>query len=85
MADRSTLVKIMNAIGLAINPATEETLQSLAGFNIPANDYIAATYPDAVTEVFTYKDGGASGTVVAVVTVVYTSSTKNDLSSVTKT
>lgn len=70
--------------GDEINPATEETAQSIAGFNIPANDYIAATYPDPVTEVYTYKVGGSSGTIVGVITVVYSNATKAILLSVTK-
>lgn len=44
-------------------------------------DEIAATYPNTTTEVYTYKSGGVSHTVV---TVVYTNSTKEVLSSVTK-
>jgi hypothetical protein len=44
-------------------------------------DEIAATYPDAVTEVYTYK---MSGSTVATVTVVYTDLTKSLLLSVTK-
>ncbi len=47
-------------------------------------DYIAATYPTASTEVYTYKSGGSSGTVVGIITVVYTDSTKEVLTSVTK-
>ena len=47
-------------------------------------DYIGATYPDTETEVYTYKSGGSSGTVVGTITVVYTDSTKAVLSSVTK-
>jgi len=48
-------------------------------------DYIGATYPDTSTEVYTYKIGGASGTVVGVVTVVYSDAgTKAIISSVTK-
>ena len=48
-------------------------------------DYIGATYPDGFTEVYTYKLGGASGTVVGTVTVVYSDeNTKAIISSVTK-
>lgn len=47
-------------------------------------DYISAAYPDSVTEVYTYKLGGAAGAPVAVVTVVYVDSTKEELVSVTK-
>lgn len=67
-----------------INPGTEETLQSIAGFNIPPFDYILAWYPLADTETFTYKDWGAGWTTVAVITVVYTDATKTVLTSVTK-
>jgi len=49
-----------------------------------AFDYIGATFPDGVTEVYTYKSGGSGGTTVATVTVVYTSSAKSSVSSVTK-
>jgi hypothetical protein len=45
-------------------------------------DQILASYPDIVTEVYTYK---LTGLTVATVTVVYTDSTKANLSSVTKT
>jgi hypothetical protein len=47
-------------------------------------DSIVATYPDTVTEVYTYKTGGLSGTTVATVTVVYTDSTKEVLTSVVR-
>jgi hypothetical protein len=51
-----------------------------------AFDYIGVDYPDTSTEVYTYKTGGASGTVVGVITLVYTDAvTKNILESVTKT
>ena len=76
--------KLRNVLGQEINPATEDTLQSIAGFSIPANDYIAATYPNGTTEVYTYKLGGSGGTTVGTVTVVYTDSTKAVLSTVTK-
>jgi len=48
-------------------------------------DYICVTYPDTSTEVYTYKLGGASGTLVGTVTVLYSDAiTKNILLSVTK-
>jgi hypothetical protein len=47
-------------------------------------DYIGATYPSATTEVYTYRLGGSLGTVQATVTVVYTSSSKDTLLSVTR-
>jgi len=47
-------------------------------------DYIAVAYPTSSTETYTYKTGGASGTTVATVTVTYTDSTKQNLSSIAK-
>lgn len=56
------------------------------GFTAPASaDAIVASYPDTVTEVFTYKTGGVSGTTVMTVTVVYTDSTKAEIDTVVKT
>ena len=48
-----------------------------------AYDYIEATYPTASSELYTYKLGGAAGTTVKTVTVVYTNSAKDVLTSVT--
>lgn len=48
-------------------------------------DYIGVTYSDTVTEIYVYKFGGSGGTTVATITVVYTDSTKEFVSSVTKT
>lgn len=47
-------------------------------------DYIAVSYPSATEEVFTYKSGGAGGTIVATITVTYTDGTKANVSSVEK-
>lgn len=48
-------------------------------------DYIGTAYPNGTTEVYTYKSGGSSGTIVASVTVTYTDSTKDNVSSVART
>lgn len=56
-----------------------------AGLVTSPYDYIAATYPDSVTEVYTFKSGGSDGTTVAVITIVYTTADKDILSTVTKT
>lgn len=45
-------------------------------------DSIFATYPNATTEIYTYKNLTVS---VAIVTVIYTDSTKNFISSVVRT
>lgn len=49
-----------------------------------AFDFIEVSYPNATTEIFTYKDGGNLGTTVAVITVAYTNSSKEYVSTVTK-
>lgn len=67
--------------------ATTDISYRLGGLGNLVNekfDYVVATYPDAVTETYTYKSGGSGGITVATVTVVYTTSTKDVLSSVTK-
>lgn len=53
--------------------------------NLPSHDYIAVTYPNNTTEVYTYKSGGSGGTTVLTITLVYTDTTKENLSSMAKT
>jgi hypothetical protein len=48
-------------------------------------DYIIASYPNATTETYVYKVGGSNGTVVATVTVEYTTSEKRYISTYTRT
>lgn len=60
------------------------SVSDISGLNLPDYDYIGATYPTASQEVYTYKTGGVSGTTVGTITINYTDSTKNVLSSVVK-
>ena len=73
-------------IGQQVNEhdETARAKRVVTGFSIPPYDYISVAYPDSVTETYIYKSGGSGGTTVATITVVYTSSTKDSLSSVTK-
>jgi hypothetical protein len=48
-------------------------------------DYLAAAYPDADTEVYTYYTGGSGGTLIATITVNYTDATKEFISNVART
>lgn len=57
---------------------------ALGGFNLPAYDYVSNS-PTSTTDTFTFKTGGSGGTTVATVAIVYTDSSKNTLSSATKT
>lgn len=56
-----------------------------AGLITSSYDYVGVAYPDSTTETYTFKTGGSSGTTVNTVTVVYTTSSKANISSVTRT
>lgn len=47
-------------------------------------DYITASYPSSTVEVYTYRTGGISGSIVGVITVTYSDATKDNLTSVSK-
>lgn len=47
-------------------------------------DFVSASYPNSVTEVYSFKSGGSGGTLTATVTVVYTDSTKDLINTVEK-
>ena len=53
---------------------------------VPANwDYVSLTASNSTTDVYTFKTGGSGGTSAGVITIVYTDSGHNTLSSVTRT
>jgi hypothetical protein len=57
-------------------------IPTIEGLEIPAHDYIALSYTGTNLTGVTYKEGGASGTTVATLTLAYDGS--NNLTSVTK-
>ena len=64
-----------------------QLVQNVAGLYIPPHDYLSMTYVASGNgageiETITYKEGGASGTVVATMSLTYDSNSK--LSAVTK-
>lgn len=63
------VVGISNEGNTRINPATEETLQSIAGLNIPKHDTSQLVYTDGVLTSVVYKLAGAT---VATETLIYT-------------
>ena len=75
-------VKIRNSAGNDINPATEDTLQKLVGFDIGEYDYIDLSYTGSDLTGVVYKLGGSSGTTVATLTLAYSG---GNLISVTQT
>ena len=72
----------MQAVGIL-----DETgkLLNLGGLIKTSYDYVSVSYPDGVTEVYSFRLGGVSGKLVATITLVYTDSTKANLSTVAKT
>jgi hypothetical protein len=59
-------------------------LSSFSGLNLKSYDYISRSLSSA-TETWTFKSGGASGTVTNTVVIVYTDTTLATISTVTKT
>ena len=59
---------------------------TFAGPFIPPlfSDAITASYPDAVTEIYEYRQGGVGGTILLTLTVVYTDSLKSNISTVVR-
>lgn len=74
-----TQIETNALVNLESKVATEATLQSVAGFNIPKYDTIEATYPTTSTEVYTYK---YQTNTVGTITVTYSDATKAELTSV---
>lgn len=71
---------------IGVNPNTLAILSEPSGLKIPDYDYVSmALSAGDTTETYTFKTGGSGGTTVATVTIVYTDSTRDVLSSVTKT
>lgn len=68
------------------DPAEALRVIPFGGFYAPSTfDAIVATYPSAISEVYTYKDGGTGGTTVMTITVTYTDSTKEFIDTVVRT
>lgn len=63
-----------------VNP--DGSLKVSAGLVKDAYDYFSGSHT-GTTSIYTYKMGGASGTTVAVVTIVYTNSDKDEILSLT--
>ena len=60
---------------MAVGPYVTRTTQMVdGGFSLPAYDYISNTYTSGNLTQSVYKTGGASGTTVATITMVYDAS-----------
>jgi len=86
---RTSTGKIYDSSGQQINPATEESLNIIAGFVTGEYDtinpitYVASGNGVGEIETVTYRSGGPSGTIVTTLTLGYNAD--NKLSSVTNT
>lgn len=79
---------------VSINTGTEKCLaiavvdsdgNHSGGLSLPIFDYVSRGLAPDTTETYVFKTGGASGTTVATVVVVYTDNTLTDILTVTKT
>lgn len=70
---------------LRVDSITDELLVTGGGgLALAEYDYVSVAYPDTVTEIYTFNVGGSGGITVNTVTIVYTDTTKNYISTVTK-
>jgi hypothetical protein len=67
---------------LEIKTTSGVSLATTEGFSVPAYDHISLTYSDTTLTGVVYKTGGAGGTTLATLALVYDES--NNLTSVTK-
>lgn len=88
MADPRRLTESKDAIPVVLytkrNQSFEDAYPVSHGINLPPYDYVSLSI-SSDTETYTFKVNGASGTTVATVVVVYTSSARTDILTVTRT
>jgi len=72
----------VTADGVEIKNDSGNPIPTVEGLSIPEHDYIALSYTGSNLTGVVYKDGGASGTTVATLTLAYDGS--GNLTSVTK-
>lgn len=58
----------------------ENKLLAIAGLITEPYDAVTVSYPTSTQEIYSFKTGGVSGTVIIVITVDYTDSTKEFIS-----
>jgi hypothetical protein len=78
----------VNAVEILEYDPTANTLNRVMpanALNLKPFDYCAMVISPTTTETYTFKSGGSSGTTTNTVVIVYTDSTRADISTVTKT
>lgn len=86
ITDADDAIKIGNGSGqyMAVNSDGSTNIRVSNALITSPFDYIGATYPNSTTEIYSYKSGGSGGSLVGVITVIYTDASKNNIQSVTK-
>lgn len=76
----------------AVIPMAEDPTAGTVSRAMPSNalnlkpfDYMVRVLTNATTETYTFKSGGAEGTTTNTVVIVYTDSTLDTISTITKT
>lgn len=65
MSKTTSKVKIVNKDDQDINPASEDTLKQILGFDIPKYDFIELGYTATDLTSVKYRLGGSTGLIVA--------------------
>ena len=73
MSKITSKVKIVNKDDQDTNPATEDTLKQILGFDIPKYDFIELGYTGSDMTSVKYRIGGSTGTIVAQLTLTWNS------------
>ena len=75
----------MSGPGIPESLRRGNSISTVHGIHLPEYDYVSYTNTDTTTDTYTFKKGGASGITVATLVLVYTDTTKVQISTVTKT
>lgn len=75
------LKTVLDEIAVRVGNSPLSPLNVTSGIGIPAHDKIDVTYPDLITEVFTYS---LEGIAVLSITVTYVTGAKHDILKVEK-
>lgn len=75
-----------NANGKTVVRTEDESLEGIGGLlNGIKYDAVSVAYPNTTTETYTFYEGGLGGTLKATITLIYTNSSKTNLSSAVRT
>lgn len=69
----------------AVKLAANSSGNLLGGLVTESYDYVGVSYPDTNSEKYRFYTGGAGGTLLATVDIIYADSTKDDLVSIART